>query len=385
MDEWNFYKCSNTGGKKNLIMKKRILLIDDEAPVKDFMKKILVRSGYVVFTASDGKEAIEMLESLYVDLIILDMHMPNMNGLDVLRHIRQHELTNKPVLMVSGYHDADLRIESYRLGAYDFITKPEQTEVMLKRIENGIKIGEILDFNEFMKVELFMAKKLQKYIFPEPEFISEDLDIYSWNLPLSDIGGDLYDYIHFRNDSILIFVADVSGHSISASMFTAIVKMVFRNAIKSSEDPGEIMTIVNQELAANLPVESFVTMFCCIIDSTTGEIKYSNAGHPKPYIIGKDRTVEIGEHDPFLGPIKDMKYTTFNTVLNKDEILFIYTDGLLDIIDDEYHPVDLQRFISSLTSREFDGRNSFNELTTDISNQRFIRSDDCTVMIIRKK
>ncbi len=366
-------------------MKKRILLIDDEAPVKDFMKKILLRSGYSVFTASDGKEAIEMLESLYVDLIILDMHMPNMNGIDVLRHIRKFKLTNKPVLMVSGYHDADLRIESYRLGAYDFITKPEQTEVMLKRIENGIKIGEILDFNEFMKVELFMAKKLQKYIFPEPDFISEDIDIYTWNLPLSDIGGDLYDYIHFRNDSILIFVADVSGHSISASMFTAIVKMVFRNAIKTSEDPGTIMTIVNQELSANLPVESFVTMFCCLIDCKSGEIKYSNAGHPKPYIIGKEKVTEIGENDPFLGPINNVKYTTYNAVLDKNQILFIYTDGLLDIIDDEFHQVELSRFINKLGTGEFNGRDSFNELIADISNEKFIRSDDCTAMIIRKK
>ena len=77
-------------------MKKRILLIDDEAPVRDFMKKILIRSGYLVFTASDGKEAIDMLETLYVDLIILDMHMPQMNGLDVLRHIRKTSLlTNR--------------------------------------------------------------------------------------------------------------------------------------------------------------------------------------------------------------------------------------------------------------------------------------------------
>ena len=366
-------------------MKKRILLIDDEVPVKDFMKKILTRSGYVVFTASDGKEAIEMLETLYVDLIILDMHMPNMNGLDVLRHIRKHELTNKPVLMVSGYHDADLRIESYRLGAYDFITKPEQTEVMLKRIENGIKIGEILDFNEFMKVELFMARKLQKYIFPDTGYNSADLDIYAWNLPLSDIGGDLYDFIHFRNDSVLIFIADVSGHSISASMFTAIVKMVFRNAIKNSDDPGEIMTIVNHELSANLPVESFVTMFCCLIDSKTGAMKYSNAGHPKPFIIGKDRVVEIGENDPFLGPINDMKYTTYNAVLGKNEILFLYTDGLLDIIDEEYRPVDLGRFTGRISMEGFKGKESFDELTADISSQKFIRSDDCTLMLIRKK
>jgi sigma-B regulation protein RsbU (phosphoserine phosphatase) len=367
------------------MMKKRILIIDDEESVRDFMKKILTRSGYMVFTASDGREAVDMLGTVYVDLIILDMNMPNMNGIDVLRHIRESNLTNKPVLMVSGSHDSDLRTESYRLGAYDFITKPEHTEVMLKRIENGLKIGEILDFNEFMKVELFMAKKLQKYIFPDQENISECIDIYAWNLPLSDIGGDLYDYIQFRNNKILLFVADVSGHSISASMFTAIVKMVFRNAVKTTEDPGEIMTIVNHELSMNLPVESFVTMFCCLIDGTTGSILYSNAGHPKPYIIGKNKWRELTEHDPFLGPIKDTTYSSFSASLGKDEMLFIYTDGLLDIIDDEFRQVKLELFIEMLASKEFNGKKSFDELKGVISDQRYIRSDDCTVMVLRKK
>lgn len=367
------------------MMKKRILVIDDEASVRDFMKKILTRSGYAIFTASDGKEALEMLEGLHVDLIILDMNMPNMNGIEVLRHIRESNLINKPVLMVSGSHDSDVRTESYRLGAYDFITKPEHTEVMLKRIENGLKLGEILDFNEFMKVELLMARKLQKYIFPDPENISEYIDIYAWNQPLSDIGGDLYDYIHFRNNRVLLFVADVSGHSISASMFTAIVKMVFRNAVKTTEIPGEIMTVVNHELSASLPVESFVTMFCCLVDGETGCIRYSNAGHPKPCIIGKTRRIELPENDPFLGPIKDAEYPTYNALLNKDEMLFIYTDGLLDIMNDEFNHVSLDVFMDKLTSKDFEGKKSFDELTAEISNRKYIRSDDCTVLLLRKK
>jgi len=80
-----------------------------------------------------------------------------------------------------------------------------------------------------------------------------------------------------------------------------------------------------------------------------------------------------------------MKYTTHKAVLNKDEILFIYTDGLLDIIDDEYHTVNLNRFLGKLIGKEFTGRESFDDLITDISNEKLIRSDDCTVMIIRKK
>jgi sigma-B regulation protein RsbU (phosphoserine phosphatase) len=126
-------------------------------------------------------------------------------------------------------------------------------------------------------------------------------------------------------------------------------------------------------------------MFCCIVDSKTGDIRYSNAGHPKPRIIGKNHTVELEENDPFLGPIKDMKYSTFKAKLNKDESLFIYTDGLLDIIDDEYHQVNLERFAGILTGKDVIDRETFNEFTTNISNEKLIRSDDCTVMVIRKK
>lgn len=366
-------------------MKKRILVIDDEAPVREFMKKILTRAGYIIFTASDGKEAIEKLESLYVDLIILDMHMPIMNGLEVLKLIREKNYTNKPVLMVSGTHDADLRIESYRLGAYDFITKPEQTEVMLKRIENGIKIGEIIDFNDYMKIELFMAKKLQKYIFPEPDFISNEIDVYSWSVPLSDIGGDLYDYIHFRNDTMIFFVADVSGHSISASMFTAIVKMVFRNALRVTEDPGEIMTIVNHELSANLPVESFVTMFCGLIDNNTGILRYANAGHPTPFIINSSSISTLPDTDPFLGPIKDSTYTTHETKLSSGDMLFVYTDGLEDIIDEAFKQMNLRNLLEQLKDSVPGDRSKFTALTNEMASDKYIRSDDCTIMMLTKK
>jgi serine phosphatase RsbU (regulator of sigma subunit) len=349
------------------------------------MKKILTYEGYCVFTASNGREAIEKLQSLYVDLIILDMHMPVMNGLEFLKLIRKKNYTNKPVLMVSGTQDADLRIASYRLGAYDFITKPEQIEVMVKRIENGIKIGEIIDFNEYMKAELFMAKKLQKYIFPDPDFISSQLDVYSWSLPLSDIGGDLYDYIHFRNDTLIFCVADVSGHSISASMITAIVNMVFRNALKITEDPGDILTIVNHELSANLPVESFVTMFCGLVDNNTGTLKYANAGHPAPFIIKGNRIKVLTDTDPFLGPIKDSRYTTHDTRLNSGDMLFIYTDGLEDIIDKSFNQLNVRRLVEKLKNVQPGDRAQFTALTDEISSDEYIRSDDCTIMMITKK
>jgi len=361
-------------------MKKRILVIDDEAPIRDLMLKILSRAGYSVFTAADGLDALKLLENTIVDLIMLDMNMPNMNGIEFLTHIRTHKITNKPVLMVSGSHDTDIRIECYKLGAYDFITKPEQTEIMLKRIENGLKIGELIDFNDFIKVELFMAKKLQKYIFPEPRFYTAKTAISTWSTPLSDIGGDLYDYIHFRDGRIIFFIADVSGHSISASMFTTIVKMVFRNALQRTEIPGELMTIANTELSQNLPTEAFVTMFCGLIDENQGVLYYSNAGHPPPKLIRKGVITELECPDPFLGPIEGTEYSTIKQDFISGDTLFLYTDGLLDIIDEVYKHVDADRMMQLFLEHDCD----FDDFIKEISSPKYIRSDDCTVMVINR-
>lgn len=361
-------------------MNKRILVIDDEAPIRELMVKILGRAGYAVFTAIDGIDALKFLENTTVDLIMLDMNMPNMNGIEFLKHIRAHKITEKPVLMVSGSHDSDLRVECYRLGAYDFITKPEQTEVMLKRVENGLKIGELIDFNNFIKIELFMARKLQKYIFPEPRFSTDKTSIMAWSSPLSDIGGDLYDYIHFRDGRIIFFLADVSGHSISASMFTTIVKMVFRNALQVTEVPGELMSIVNEELSQNLPTEAFVTMFCGLLDENSSTLHYTNAGHPSPKLFRNKTITDLECPDPFLGPIQGTKYTTIDLQLEKDDTIFLYTDGLLDIIDGEYQHVNAEKITRLFSEYDCD----FDNFIHEISGQKYIRSDDCTVMVLKK-
>ncbi len=212
-------------------MKKKILVIDDEKNVRDVMARILGREGYQVLLAEDGEEALSILDEETTDLIMLDMNMPRMNGLEFLRRINEQRKQAAPVLMVTGDTDNRLRAESYRLGVYDFISKPEEIEVLLKRVENGLKIGEVLRFNESIRMELMIARKLQQYLFPDASFENRAVRINARTKPLSDVGGDLYDFVQFRDGRVIFFVADVSGHGIAGAIFTALVKMGFRNAL----------------------------------------------------------------------------------------------------------------------------------------------------------
>lgn len=358
------------------------MIIDDEEAIRKLLSRVLTGSGYDVVTASNGKDALGKLDSASVDLIMLDMNMPEMDGLQFLRKVRENDLTHVPVLIISGDANPENIVESYKLGVYDFIHKPEKTEVMLKRIENGLKIGEMINFNEFIRVELMMARKLQKYLFPNPTLKSSHASIHTWSLPLSDIGGDLFDYVLFRDDRVVFFVADVSGHSISAALYTAIVKMVFRNALQRSETPGELMAAMNRELSGNIPVESFVTAFCGIYNPDGRVLYYANAGHPKPYCITDKGFFALEGNDSFLGPIEDASYSTHHVEIPGASSILLFTDGILDIMGDNDMPVGNAMMADILTVADCSPIEKYSRIQEVITGGEVAVNDDCTLMLV---
>ena len=118
-------------------MKYVILIADDEAEIRDLLRLYLENSGYDVLEAADGLEALEVLEKEHVDLAVLDVMMPRMNGLHVLKKIR--ETSNIPVL-VSSAKDADSdKILGLNLGADDYLTKPFNPLEAVARIQSNIR------------------------------------------------------------------------------------------------------------------------------------------------------------------------------------------------------------------------------------------------------
>jgi CheY-like chemotaxis protein len=114
--------------------KNRILVVDDEAALRTVLSSELHTEGYVVSTASDGDEAIDLLQSHPYDLILLDIKMPRVDGFQVLRYVKE-KLPQIKVIMLTGFADLKNAIESKKLGAEDFISKPYDLVDLLTTIE----------------------------------------------------------------------------------------------------------------------------------------------------------------------------------------------------------------------------------------------------------
>lgn len=109
-----------------------ILVVDDERPLRDFMRRNLEVRGFHVITASNGLEALAHFQKQYVDLVILDIMMPHMDGLETTRRIRQ--LSMVPIIILSALDEEQDKIKAFNLGADDYLTKPFGVGELLARV-----------------------------------------------------------------------------------------------------------------------------------------------------------------------------------------------------------------------------------------------------------
>jgi two-component system nitrogen regulation response regulator NtrX len=131
-------------------MNSKILVIDDEESIRKALKMILEYAGFDYHSAADGTEGLEMIEDIDPDLIFLDIKMPSMDGMDVMKKL--HEKSNEiPVVMISGHGTIQTAVEATKLGAFDFIEKPLEKDKILLIARNALKQKQLEDENKEIK------------------------------------------------------------------------------------------------------------------------------------------------------------------------------------------------------------------------------------------
>ncbi|MCR9140669.1 MAG: response regulator [bacterium] len=118
----------------------RILLVDDDPAIRDLVSRRLEESGFDCVTARDGNEALNLVQKRPFDLVLLDVMLPDINGLTILRNLREAEATaNLPILMISANDESVQIVEAFNSGADDYITKPINFPVALARIRSRLR------------------------------------------------------------------------------------------------------------------------------------------------------------------------------------------------------------------------------------------------------
>jgi putative two-component system response regulator len=124
----------------------RILVVDDDADVAVLLRMTLEAEGYGVRVAADGQQALDAVAADVPDLVVLDLDMPNMGGLEVCERLKQAPATRLlPILILSGGDPAEARVHAWDLGADEFLTKPPNTQVLLSRCRSLLRVKRLVD------------------------------------------------------------------------------------------------------------------------------------------------------------------------------------------------------------------------------------------------
>ena len=209
--------------------------------------------------------------------------------------------------------------------------------ILWRSIRNSRRLADTEKQKTAIESELQIASSIQMGLLPKvfPPFPDRtDVDIYATLLPAKEVGGDLYDF-YIRDEKLFFCIGDVAGKGVPASLVMAVTRTLFRNISAREAKPHRIMAAINETGTENDLNSLFVTFFVGVLDLPTGRLRYCNAGHEVPILIGapgsgaKISLLKCDSNLP-LGIMRDVDFTIQETTLEAGSTLFLYTDGLTE-------------------------------------------------------
>ena len=181
-----------------------------------------------------------------------------------------------------------------------------------------------------MESELKIAHDIQMSMLPKtfpPYPERNDIDIYGSLKPAKGVGGDLFDF-YIRDEKLIFCIGDVSGKGVPASLFMAVTRSLFRNISAHVAIPSEIMRTLNNAMSEGNETNMFVTVFIGVLDLQTGLLRYCNAGHDAPLLVGRDVGALSCEPNLPIGVVAGYEYTQQEVSIDPKTTIFLFTDGL---------------------------------------------------------
>ena len=181
-----------------------------------------------------------------------------------------------------------------------------------------------------MESELKIAHDIQMSMLPKtfpPYPERNDIDIYGSLKAAKGVGGDLFDF-YIRDEKLFFCIGDVSGKGVPASLFMAVTRSLFRNISAHVAIPSEIVRTLNNAMAEGNDTNMFVTVFVGVLDLETGLLRYCNAGHDAPLLVGRDVGALSCDPNLPIGVMQGYEYTQQEVSIDSGTTIFLFTDGL---------------------------------------------------------
>lgn len=321
------------------------ILIADDTPINIKPVEIVARKlGHEVIEAADGVQAVERYREASPDLVIMDIMMPRMDGLEAVRQIRALPADRwVPILFYSALDSVDDIINGLSMGADDYITKPANLQLIRAKLQVYARILELQDAVYAQKVELAAWRAQAEAQNALGRHVMERLidakgladPMLRWvNLPAQTFSGDLLCAARTPDDVLYVMLADATGHGLASALSALPLTQVFYGMTAKGFPLPSLVTELNRKLKQLLPADRFVAATLAGIDVRGQTIEVWNGGNPKAILIDDQGAIlrQFASNHLPLGVLPPELFSQRTEVLHFHSPceLILFSDGVLE-------------------------------------------------------
>jgi two-component system response regulator len=404
-----------------------LLVVDDNDMNRDFLSRHLERQGHRVAEAEDGDRALQMLEEQVFDLILLDIMMPNMNGFQVLEHLKGHDTWRYiPVIMISAVDEIDSVVRCIEMGAEDHLSKPFDPVILRARVGACLEKKRLRDLErlcaESMERELEIGQEIQSSFFPKDLPQMQGWEIAAHFQAARQVGGDFYDtFLLSGAKAVGLVIADVCDKGVGAALFMGLFRSLIRAFVsmhyatewaasleESQTAPEElgstatqkgmdsphakalknIISLTNNYIAQiHHDTNMFASLFFGVLEPSSGNLTYINGGHEPPAIIGpggvKERLVPTG---PAVGMMPNLSFETRGTKFAPGDLLVAFTDGVTEARSPGGDFFGEERMLKLMVDPAASADSLVQRIAATLGEHTSgtVQSDDITLLVVRR-
>lgn len=334
-----------------------IVVADDTDVAREVVMRLLRRFGYIPLEAADGVQALALVRSSKPDLLLCDLRMPNLDGLGLLKEVRQ-EFPDLPVIVMSGEGLLQDAIGALQLGAWDYVSKPFEAAALAHAIRKALEKASLIDENRCQRAELEAinrqlraslallaeeedaGRQIQLRMLPRDRQHFGEYQFTRDVLPSTFLSGDFIDAFSIDDQHWGFYLADVSGHGVSSALVTVLLRTFIQRQVASyvrSQDrlilsPSQLLTRLNQDMAGE-NLDKHLTIFYGIIDLRDDSLLYANAGHyPWPVLFADGAVTVLEQPGMPVGLAPNTRYEDHRLQLPRKVSLSVFSDGLLEVL-----------------------------------------------------
>ena len=326
-------------------IKIKILAVDDNIVNIKVLGQYLIKQGYEVITADSGEVAIEKFKSEAPDIILMDIMMAGMNGLEATAKIKALAGDSWiPVIFMSALASEEDKIKGLDIGGDDYITKPIEFNILGAKLKAVQRISDIqhklsatmLELKQYQKAEereQDMAYELMESLFNTGQYL-EGKDFHIWHIPATLFSGDLIVANKSADNRLYVLHADSTGHGLTAALPLLPVSQTFYQMANKGYSIGHIAKEMNKQLKFIMPINRFVAITLLLVDIENNIIEIWNGGNPAVFVTNekKELVKQFDSKHLALGILPDEKFDTKTEFFacEGNNSVVLYSDGLIE-------------------------------------------------------